>query len=263
MRNAEIAVHRRVSVFICGVQKGGTTSLYAHFCEHPELSPPRIKETHFFDDEHVQWDAEVDYGPLHELYEPRDDGRLRFDATPIYSFWPPSMERIRRYNPDARIIVLFRDPFERAYSQWAMEYNRGDEALRFGDAIRNGRDRLTGLSETAREKRIFSYLERGFYGEQVQRILEIFPQDQVLFLRSDDLKGEHERTLRSISSFLGITDFPRTGPKQEHRRPRLEIDCPPTASDLALFQAVLRDDLTLFAKITGLDISAWPTMGPA
>jgi hypothetical protein len=64
---------RKVDVFICGVQKGGTTSLFSYFCEHPRLVPPRdkdrprVKEPHFFDNEDLDWSS-PDYRQLHELY---------------------------------------------------------------------------------------------------------------------------------------------------------------------------------------------------
>ena len=66
-------MHKRISIFGCGVQKGGTTSLYAHFCEHPELSPPSRKEIHFFDDERVDWTA-VDYRAIFYTFFSPDDG---------------------------------------------------------------------------------------------------------------------------------------------------------------------------------------------
>jgi hypothetical protein len=100
-------MHKRISIFGCGVQKCGTTSLYAHFCEHPALSPPSRKEIHFFDDETNDW-AAPDYRALGAFFASNDGDRLRFDITPIYSFWPPSMQRISAYNPAAKLIFLFR-----------------------------------------------------------------------------------------------------------------------------------------------------------
>ncbi len=176
-------MQKRIPIFGCGVQKGGTTSLYAHFCEHPALSPPIQKELHFFDDETNAW-AVPDYRALDAFFPPDDGDRLRFDITPIYSFWPPSMQRIRDYNPAAKLIFLFRDPFDRAWSQWCMEYARGDETLPFAEAIRGGRSRLDGLAPLARERRVYPYIERGRYSEQIRRALTHFPREQLLFLRS-------------------------------------------------------------------------------
>jgi hypothetical protein len=248
-----------VSIFVCGVQKGGTTSLHAHFCEHPALSPPSRKEIHFFDDETRDW-AVPDYTPLDSFF-PIDDGiRLRFDITPIYCFWPPSIGRIRAYNLAAKLIFLFRDPFERAWSQWCMEYARGDETMPFAHAIREGRRRLDDLPLLARERRVYTYIERGFYAEQARRVLVHFPREQVLFLRSEDLRDSHVATLARISTFLGIAPFPDTGPKREQTRPDVSFPSAPTETDKALIAGLVRDEVREFSALTGLDVSDWPTM---
>ncbi|MGA8758990.1 MAG: sulfotransferase [Stellaceae bacterium] len=247
-----------VSIFGCGAQKGGTTSLYAHFCEHLALSPPSRKEIHFFDDETRDW-AAADYNAL-DAFPPDHGDRLRFEITPIYGFWPPSVARIHAYNPAARLIFLFRDPFERAWSHWCMEYARGDETLPFAEAIREGRGRMDALPPLASERRTFSYVERGLYAGQVQRALTHFPRDQVLFLRSEDLRDDHGPTLARIAAFLGIAPFPDNGPKREMIRPAVALLSVPTEADRALVADLVRDDMRAFAALTGLDISSWPTM---
>jgi arylsulfatase A-like enzyme len=252
-------MHKRISIFGCGVQKGGTTSLYAHFCEHPALSPPIHKELHFFDNETNDW-AAPNYRALDAFFSSDDGDRLRFDITPIYSFWPPSMQRIREYNPAAKLIFLFRDPFDRAWSQWCMEYARGYETLPFAQAIRAGRSRLDSLAPLARERRVYTYIERGLYSGQIRRALTHFPQEQLLFLRSEDLLNDHVATLARIAAFLGIAPFPDTGPKFENMRQNASFPSEPTEEDRALVAALLGDDLRDFTRLTGLDISRWPTM---
>ena len=253
-------MHKLISVFVCGVQKGGTTSLHAHFCEHPRLSRPHRKELHFFDDETRDWGV-PNYTALDSSFHADDGDRLRFEITPIYSFWPPSIERIRSYNPAAKLVFLFRDPFERAWSQWRHEYTLGNETLPFAEAIRGGRSRMEGLPTLARERRVYSYVERGLYGEQVQRVLAHFPREQALFLRSADLRDDHVATLARIASFLGIAPFPNTGPKREHvRRPDIAFPSVPTDADRAHIAGIVRDDIGKFSIMTGLDVTDWPTM---
>ena len=96
-----------VSFLIAGVQKGGTTALDAYLRDHPDVQMASMKEAHFFDDEGQDW-AQPDYARYHALFA--DDGRLRGEATPIYVYWPNSLERIARYRQDMRLILLFRDP---------------------------------------------------------------------------------------------------------------------------------------------------------
>ncbi|CAO4133399.1 sulfotransferase family protein [Methylorubrum extorquens] len=248
-----------VSVFCCGVQKGGTTSLHAYFLQHPALLAPSRKEIHFFDDESQDW-AAPDYTMLDTFFPDHDGRRMRFDITPIYGFWPPSLGRIRAYNPASRLIFLFRDPFDRAWSQWCMEFARGAETLPFADAIRDGRGRLDGLPPLAHEQRVYSYVERGRYAEQVRRALRHFPSESLLFLRSEDLLCQRHATLARIAGFLGIAPFPDTGEKREHRRPEIAFPSVPTNADRQLVADELRDDLCQFAALSGLDVSGWPTL---
>jgi hypothetical protein len=252
-------MHKLVSIFVCGVQKGGTTSLHGHLTEHSALSSPKRKETHFFDNERLDW-TRPDYSIL-EAFFPHDDGeRKRFDSTPIYAFWPPSIARIRAYNPAAKLIFLFRDPFDRAWSHWCMQYARGLETLPFAEAIRQGRQRMTDRSPLASEWRAYTYIERGLYGDQVRRSLTHFPRESVLFLKSNDLRNNHRVTLARIAAFLDITPFPDTGPKREHVRPQIALPSVPSEADRLLITHAVRDDLQDFAVLTGLDISDWATM---
>lgn len=247
---------RKIDVFGCGVQKGGTTSLFGYLKQHPALSAPCRKELHVFDDETMDWRS-PDYGPIDHCFAAVDDA-IRFEITPIYCFWPPAIPRIKAYNPEARLIFLFRDPFDRAWSQWCMEYARGWETLPFDIAIRQGRGRLAGLAPTDPPQRIFTYLERGCYGAQVQRALANFPPAQMLFLRSEDLRERHMETLQEIARFLGIPPFPDLPVLLEHTRPRHDYPSVPTEQDKAYVADLLREDMGIFRTLTGIDAHAWP-----
>jgi hypothetical protein len=246
----------KVVLFAAGVQKGGTTSLFAHLRAHPQLQAGDIKELHYFDDETENWNS-PDYGRLDARFEARQAGRLRFDATPIYLFWPPALERIKRYNPAARFVVLFREPIDRAYSAWCMESERGVEPLGFSEAIRGGRSRLP-RDRTAPEWRVHSYVERGFYGEQVARALSVFPRAHFLFLRSSSLDQDHIGVLQSVADFLAISPFRRTRPIRARQRSALAW---PVISqdDRHYLQSLYHADTARFAELSGLEVDDWPS----
>ena len=98
-----------VDFFIAGVQKGGTTALDYFLRQHPSVEMAGRKEVHFFDDEALDW-SRPDYELLHRFFAWERDNVLRGEATPIYSYWPGSIERIHRYNPKAKIVVGLRHP---------------------------------------------------------------------------------------------------------------------------------------------------------
>ncbi len=251
-------MHKLLQMIVCGVQRAGTTSLFSHLASHPQLSPPRRKELHFFDNETIDW-SDPDYGIIDKYFPEEDGDRMRFEVTPIYSFWFRSLERIRVYNPAARLIFMFRDPYERAVSHWVKEYSRGTEYLSFSAAIRNEQKRLAVVPPLARERRIFSYLERGLYAKQARRALELFPREQLLFLRSGDLRDNRKATLGRIADFLDIAPFPDIGPIRAHHRSHYSARPKLTPADGEYVSEYLRDDLIEFASLTGLDIGDWPT----
>lgn len=188
---------KKLDFLIAGVQKGGTTALWHFLSQHPEIAFGSRKELHFFDDETRDWDN-PSYLDLHREYAQQDPNHLWGDATPIYTFWPPSMARIHEYNRNIKLIVTLRDPVERAYSHWRMETVRGAETLSFSDAIREGRKRLPKAGSLDASSRVYSYLERGFYAAQMLRLLAHFSNSQVLLLTQTQLKLDFESTLLRI-----------------------------------------------------------------
>lgn len=249
----------RVGVFIAGVQKAGTTSLHSYFAEHPALLPPRKKETHFFDREAVDW-SKPDYdSAFHRKFYPHPrPGALPYDATPITIFWPPSVGRILDYNRQAKFIFLFRDPIERAFSGWRMEYGRDAESLSFSAAIREGRKRLNGLPELHPDRRVYSYVERGLYAQQLDRIFALAPQRQLLFLSSTSLAQNPAETLARISDFLSIAPFADVSPRRLFASQSLAEETI-QKSDIDYLRPIFIDDTRRFSTMTGIDVSNWLT----
>jgi hypothetical protein len=246
----------RIDFLVGGVQKGGTTALHAHLADLPSVRLASVKEAHFFDDESVDWSG-PDYAPYHALFPPKD-ARPAGEVTPIYLYWPQSLERIARYRPDIRLVFLFRDPVERAWSQWKMEYARGWETEPFAWAIRQGRARVDS-AEAPGHHRVYSYVERGFYGAQLERLLGLFPREQLLFLKSDDLKHAADTTVRRVCRFIGAAEPQLT---VEARRELVSKDIDYggsrlTPEDCAYLRALYREDTVLFGRLSGLDVAGW------
>ncbi|MFD0937733.1 sulfotransferase domain-containing protein [Methylobacterium trifolii] len=243
-----------VKFVIGGVQKGGTTALFEHLRGHPALQMAACKEVHFFDREgDVDWSA-PDYAAYHAAFHP-PDGRLRGEATPIYLYWPESLPRMRAYDPRMRLIFLFRDPVERAYSHWKMEMARGYDDRPFSWAIRQGRARVDDPAAPGHH-RVYSYVERGFYAAQIERAYALFAQADILLLDSQALGTEPDAVLDQVCRFLGVPGF--EGPQGAVRAnvgPEPGRFPPMSADDRAYLGELYAEDQRRFAQMTGLALA--------
>lgn len=242
-----------VNFVIAGVQKAGTTALFDYLSDADDIALSRAKETHFFDDETRDW-SRPDYTPYHALFD-APGGRPCGEATPVYLYWPGSLERIRAYNPAMRLIVLLRDPVERAWSHWRMEYARGAEKQPFAWCIRQGRMRLFD-AEPWGHHREYSYVERGFYGEQIERLFELFPREQTLILRAEDLQADPGASLATVRRFLGLA--PLAGPlapRAVHVGAEMDYGSELTPEDAAFLRALYARDQARLEAITGARVT--------
>lgn len=248
---AAMAEAPRVTFVIAGVQKAGTTALFDYLSEMGDLALPRLKETHFFDDETRDW-ARPDYGAYHALFD-EPGGRPCGEATPIYLYWPNSLERLRAYNPAMRVIVLLRDPVERAWSHWRMEYARGAETEPFAWCVRQGRMRLFQAQPQSAPwgvHREFSYVERGFYGEQLERLFGLFPREQVLVLRAEALRDDPAATLATVRRFLRLAPAGVPAARAVHVGREMDYGSELTAEDAAFLKGLYARDQARLAELT-------------
>jgi hypothetical protein len=216
-----------VNFLIVGAQKGGTTALAKFLSTHPQICIAPVKEVHFFDyDQNYLRDGTPWLGvpkelscPAHsnsnptpqDLYHsffPNYDNQIAVgEATPIYMYFPWIAERLKAYNPRMKLIILLRNPIDRAYSHYQMERARGWEWLPFSLAIRIEALRLYLAKHDSSERsslRTHSYCDRGFYSRQIHNLQRYFPKEQMLILLNEDLQNNHSQTLQRVYQFLGV-----------------------------------------------------------
>lgn len=249
----------KLGLAIIGVQKASTTALALYLNQHPDIHFPPIKETHFFRRPLTpDGPADRDIALLNQRYvEAPRDAHLA-DGTPIYIYWPHALELLKAHNPDIKIIISLRHPVERAYSAWSMERRRGREPLNFSDAIRSGRARVQDAPFGVHN--IYSYVERGFYAEQLRRVFQLFEKDQVFILRSDQVHAETE-VIHDLQRFLDLEPIAfeklesNVNPSSLPMQPGLE-------DDFDYLQTLYSDDLAQLTDMVELDISDW-TIAPS
>lgn len=246
----------KLSFCIAGAQKSATSSLHDSLSGHPELSLPKSKELHIFDD-----DSRENFVDLDDFITEYDSPiRMTGDATPIYLYWPEAPLRMATHNPDMKIIISLRDPVDRAYSHWAMERSRGAENLSFTEAIRSGRARVK--ANRGGVHRVFSYVERGLYAEQIRRLMSTFPRSSLHFIKFDDIIEKERETLDGICHFLGVSiqrlNFRHIIPTNKGFLPANgKILGKTEANNAKYLRDLFSESIQDTSELTGLDLRSW------
>jgi hypothetical protein len=204
---------------IVGAQRCGTTSLYNYLVEHPDVSPAFMKETHFFDlhfHKGLSWyraHFPVVWNASRTAVRAPRSRRVAGEATPYYLFYPHTPHRVHATVPGAKLIMLLRNPVDRAYSHYHHEVATGVETASFEEALE--REEAALPAETARILRDesyrsfahfhYSYLSRGVYVDQLERWGQFFPREQTLILKSEEF---YERPAAIMEQVMGFLDLP-------------------------------------------------------
>lgn len=196
---------KKVDFIVAGAQKAGTTALDYYLRQHPDLSLPKVKEVHYFDDER-EFSNKPDYSNYHAFFSDWGTIKLHGEVTPIYMYWNESMRRICDYNSKIKIIILLRNPVDRAYSHWNMESKKNKDPLPFQEALCAEKARCKEVFPL--QHRVFSYVSRGYYSTQLENIWRYFDKKNVLIIKHEELKRTPSFALNKISHFLGISAFP-------------------------------------------------------
>lgn len=196
--------------FIVGAPKAGTTSLYEYLSMHPEVyMPASIKEPDYFSHEEIL-QQKLYYKTEHitneQKYEALFAGvtnqKAVGEASVSYLFYPGTASNIYRFNPAAKILIILREPVERAFSHYLMDSRLGLLDASFEEIVFQ---RLKHQFAAMYYQQIVSL---GEYAAQIERYLAVFGPDQVKILFYDHLKSDPEAVMRSIFEFLGINaDF--------------------------------------------------------
>ncbi len=187
---------------IVGTQKGGTSALDHYLKVHPNIGMGKGKELHFFDKEKRFSRSKINYEALHKKIIRDKDTKITGETTPIYMYWEPCIRRIWEYNPQIKIIAVLRNPMDRAFSHWNMERSRNWEKEDFYECIVNEGARVK--ESRPFQHRVYSYTDRGFYSEQIRRILRYFDPEQVFFIKYELFLQQQQQTLQSVFEFLGV-----------------------------------------------------------
>lgn len=255
---------------IVGVEKSATTSLHFILRDHPQVFMYE-KELHFFNN---NWDRGVDW--YKSTFADAPDGVLRGDKSPAYCVHPEAPKRMRQLNPDVKLIWLFRQPSERAYSQFWFEKVRENV-----HALPDDLDKPLGREQ-------ISIRDRSMYGPMVRRYLHYFSKNQMLFMLSEHFSRDPDGFVKTVCEFLevepivpertvwnttynpnwiwlnklardlGINKWPLAYRIAKKLGVRQKGGYPPMSQELrADLDGYYRESNEELAALTGLDLSVW------
>ena len=202
---------------VIGGQKCGTTSLHRYIKLHPNIIPTYKKDSSFFDANYFRgfsWYRA--FFPLQSKMEELQSEGERYitgEVTTSYIHHPATPQRIFDSVPKVKFIALLREPVQRAYSHYQHMVRTGRETLSFKDAIAQEDERLynaeerilAGDDDALKAFRNYSYKSRGRYAEQLSRWFTLFPREQFLILKSEELFQNPEKVTRQVYEFLKLS----------------------------------------------------------
>jgi Sulfotransferase domain len=216
------------NALIIGASKGGTTSIYHWLSRHPAVCVSRVKEVRFFNG-HYERGA----GWYAAQFAPKPGRTVLIEASPSYLWDPDVPDRVRSLLGEPKLIVLLREPVERAWSQYWMKVRRGEETASFDQVVEReaesfglaGQMPLDGSVPRLRYGRE-SYLGKGLYAPQIERWLSVFPRECFHFIRSEDLFRAPAETMSGLLRFLDLPPMKLDGlePFNAGRYPPLDPD---------------------------------------
>jgi hypothetical protein len=203
-RNRIVGTSTRPALMIVGAQKAGTTALHAYLCAHPQIASAVQKELHYFS-LHYHHGADWYHGLFPARLQP---GQITLDASPSYLYVPDVPVRIARYDAAIRLIVLLRNPIDRAFSAWTVPHWYKFGYTDFDQMVRGEIARIAREGEYARNDRIRrgggGFVQRGLYAPQLERVFAHFPREQVLIFESSQLRNDPVQVMRACEAFMGL-----------------------------------------------------------
>ena len=198
---------------IIGTVRSGTTSLYYNICQHQCVLTAAYDELGFFDSNYhlgLNWYRSL-FPTLFSKWAVKQKTQFAItgEDTPFYIWNPLVAKRILKILPNIKLIVLFRNPVDRAYSNYHLAVREGSENLSFEDAIQVELKNLDKINDNIKQDVnkyaiARSYIAKGFYADQLKIWLELFRFEQLIIISTEDLESNPQKTLDNIYDFLKI-----------------------------------------------------------
>ena len=255
------SLHSLPDFYIIGAAKCGTTSLYQYLIRHPSVNPGIGKELHYFEELYYRgenWYRACFPFQFQKFFSKltHDEIMISGDSTPRYIDHPLVPNRINKLTPNAKFIVMLRNPIDRAFSHYNMNIKHKYEKLSFEDAIKNEPDRIKSeLDEMKKTGKVsykyylYAYLDRGIYVKRLKQWMEIFPKENFFIIQSEDFFKDPSVYYNKTLEFLNLSKYEldKYGTHMEGRYNDTQIESK-TREKLESFFKPHNDELNSFLK---------------
>ena len=204
---------------VIGAKRCGTTSLYQHLSEHPCISRSPRDNIGFFNENYhlgINWYKSLFPTVFYKKkMESKNKHCLFFDVTSTYMEEELTAKNVYEVNPNQKIIVILRNPVDRAYSHYHVNVKEKSEKRSFEDAIFEEMNRIKSeriIQNKNKNLRVFTpnnihYLKKGFYALQLKSWFKIFPREQILVLSTEEFQEDQNLIYKKIFDFLNIPNM--------------------------------------------------------
>jgi hypothetical protein len=238
---ATAPLRRPPDILVLGTKRGGSTSLAAYLYAHPQVLPPvpaRLapKGVRAFDEhpDRGRWWYRSHFATVFVRGTARRRRRFAAESTANYLFHAEQAGRAATLAPEARAVVLLRDPVERAWSHWRERTRRGLESLSFEDALAAEDERLRSLPSAERAN--VAYRAQGRYAELLPPWQQAFG-DRLLVVFAEELFADPGDTYARVVSFLGLEPYALASYEAWNRHPSPDHIDSETRASLAAYYA--------------------------
>lgn len=192
-----------VNLFIIGAAKSGTTSLCEYLTQHSQIFTPNLKEPHFFSNikSTISTTVVENEAKYFQLYKGRDEKYLIDGSTSYLFFSDLTAKRIKNYNKEAKIIIMLRNPVDRAYSHYLMAKDMvGDETYNFKDVLGQDYHGANGYHGS----KVNPYIDPSFYFKNVAEYFKCFSKENIHIVIFEDMINNLQIEMNKIFEFLNI-----------------------------------------------------------
>jgi len=194
-----------VDFFIVGAPKAGTTSLYHYLNEHPEVCMSSVKEPDFFSDSDIynqglyyRTDRINTIEKYESLFQGKEETQKLGEASVSYLFYDAVPKKIKEYNVKGKIIIMLRNPTERAFSHYLMDYRLG--------LLSTPLEKIIEVNSNLKKLKLHyqQYIELGLYYKQIKRYFDVFEKENIHIIFYDELKIDAETIVKNVYKFIGV-----------------------------------------------------------